>query len=178
VVADSDEMMRLMRENGFLQYRHLRFLNTWPIHAPSPEQAVRSHQMLDLHAQEFRKTACRWSADGVLGSRQSGPGLASVKKTARPSKQPADPAIAQAIRSDSSQRIQQTIEKLVRVGTRQTLSVNNPGAASSHKGIVAARNWIKSEFERYSTECGGSAKSSNRFSFRHSSRKRPLKLST
>jgi len=45
-------------------------------------------------------------------------------------------------------------------------------------GRNAARNWIKSEFERYSTECGGSAKSSNRFSFRHSSRKRPLKLST
>src|SRR5262249_46752996 len=49
----------------------------------------------------------------------------------------------------------QTIAKLVSFGTRHTLSVNNSNAASSAQGIVAARNWIKSEFERYSTECGG-----------------------
>src|SRR5205807_430333 len=36
-----------------------------------------------------------------------------------------------------------------------TLSVNNPGAATSPQGIVAARNWIKSEFERISSECNG-----------------------
>src|SRR6185437_669662 len=47
------------------------------------------------------------------------------------------------------------IEKLVSFGTRNTLSVNNPDAATSGKGIVAAREWIKSEFERYSDACGG-----------------------
>src|SRR5262249_54483085 len=59
-----------------------------------------------------------------------------------------DPTIAQIIKDVSPQRIQQTDEKLVSFGTRHTLSVNNPGAAGSPQGIVAARNWIKSEFER------------------------------
>jgi hypothetical protein len=66
-----------------------------------------------------------------------------------------DPAIVQAMRDVSPQQIQQTIAKLVSFGTRHTLSVNNPNAATSAQGIVAARNWIKSEFERYSAECGG-----------------------
>ena len=50
-------------------------------------------------------------------------------------------------------RIEQTIEKLVSFGTRQTLSSDMP--ASSGKGATAAAEWIKSEFERYSKECGG-----------------------
>src|SRR5579864_2228571 len=67
----------------------------------------------------------------------------------------ADPTIAKAVQQISAARIQQTILKLVSFGTRATLSVNNPDAATSTQGIVAARNWIKSEFERYSAECGG-----------------------
>jgi hypothetical protein len=59
------------------------------------------------------------------------------------------------MRAVSAQQVQQTIDKLVSFGTRHTLSVNNPNAATSVQGIVAARNWIKSEFERYSAECGG-----------------------
>ncbi len=70
-------------------------------------------------------------------------------------KMQADPAIVQAIRDVSAQHVRQTIEKLVSFGSRHTLSVNNPGAASSNQGIVAARNWIKSEFERYSADCDG-----------------------
>src|SRR5580765_6116345 len=66
-----------------------------------------------------------------------------------------DPAITHIIKDVSPQRIQQTIEKLVSFGTRHTLSVNNPDAATSSQGIVAARNWIKSEFERISSECNG-----------------------
>src|SRR6476620_5875573 len=66
-----------------------------------------------------------------------------------------DPAITQIIKDVSPQRVQQTIEKLVSFGTRHTLSVNNPDAATSSQGIVAARNWIKSEFERISSECNG-----------------------
>src|SRR5215471_6530054 len=68
---------------------------------------------------------------------------------------PRDPVIAQAMRDVSPARIEQTINKLVSFYTRSTLSVNNPGAATSDKGIVAARNWIKSELERYSADCGG-----------------------
>jgi hypothetical protein len=66
-----------------------------------------------------------------------------------------DPAITQIIKDVSPLRIQQTDEKLVSFGTRHTLSVNNPGAATSSQGIVAARNWIKSEFERISSDCNG-----------------------
>jgi hypothetical protein len=77
----------------------------------------------------------------------------SEPKTASRAK--ADPVIAQVLHEVSAQRIQQTIEKLVAFGNRSTLSVNNPDAATSSKGIVAARNWIKSEFERYSADCNG-----------------------
>jgi peptidase M28-like protein len=77
------------------------------------------------------------------------------KKNPAKAKGQRDPAIAQAIKDVSPQRVQQTIEKLVTFGTRSTLSVNNPDAATSTQGIVAARNWIKSEFERISSECNG-----------------------
>ena len=79
---------------------------------------------------------------------------AAEKNAARPHL-PRDGAIAQALKEVSAQHIQQTIEKLVSFSNRSTLSVNNPDAATSTKGIVAARNWIKSEFERYSAACGG-----------------------
>lgn len=71
------------------------------------------------------------------------------KRTAR------DPVIAQVMKEISPDRIHQNINKLVSFYTRSTLSVNNPDAATSDRGIVAARNWIKSEFERYSADCGG-----------------------
>src|SRR5947199_3425848 len=64
----------------------------------------------------------------------------------------ADPQIAAALKQVSAQRIQATIEKLVSFGTRLTISAQDP--ASGH-GIGAAREWIKSEFERYSKDCGG-----------------------
>jgi Zn-dependent M28 family amino/carboxypeptidase len=66
-----------------------------------------------------------------------------------------DPIIPEIIKAVSAEHIQQTIEKLVSFQTRATGSVNNLDATVSDKGIVAARNWIKSEFERYSAECGG-----------------------
>lgn len=66
-----------------------------------------------------------------------------------------DDAIVHIIHDVSASQIQQTIDRLVSSGTRNTISVNNPDSATSPKGIVAARNWIKSEFERYSQACGG-----------------------
>jgi len=80
---------------------------------------------------------------------------APAGKTSAKAKRERDPAITQIIKDVSPQRIQQTIEKLVSFGTRHTLSVNNPDASTSAQGIVAARNWIKSEFERISSECNG-----------------------
>jgi hypothetical protein len=64
-----------------------------------------------------------------------------------------DPQIAAALKAVSPQHIQQTIEKLVSFQTRHTLSSDVP--ASSGKGINAAAEWIKSEFESYSNACGG-----------------------
>lgn len=77
------------------------------------------------------------------------------QKTSAKTKLDRDPVITQIIKDVSPQSIRQVDEKLVSFGTRSTLSVNNPDAATSPQGIVAARNWIKSEFERISSECGG-----------------------
>jgi hypothetical protein len=68
---------------------------------------------------------------------------------------PADPQIAAALRQISAPRIQSNIEKLVSFQTRSTLSAQDPASIASGRGIGAAREWIKSEFERYSRECGG-----------------------
>lgn len=67
----------------------------------------------------------------------------------------ADPQIAAALKQISAQRIQASIEKLVSFGTRSTISAQDQGAIAAGRGIGAAREWIKSEFERYSKDCGG-----------------------
>ncbi len=65
----------------------------------------------------------------------------------------ADPAITAALREISAARIQATIEKLVSFHTRSTLSSGERDATD--RGIVAAREWIRGEFERDSQACGG-----------------------
>lgn len=67
----------------------------------------------------------------------------------------ADPQIAGALRQVSAQRIQQNVEKLVSFGTRLTLSAQDPAAIAAGHGIGTAREWIRSEFEKYSKECDG-----------------------
>jgi hypothetical protein len=66
-----------------------------------------------------------------------------------------DPHIAEAIGQVSADHIRQTIEKLVSFGTRSTISAQDEDSIKAGKGIGAAREWIKAEFERYSKECGG-----------------------
>ena len=66
-----------------------------------------------------------------------------------------DSQIAAALQNISAQHIQADIEKLVSFGTRLTLSAQDPESIAKGRGIGAAREWIKSEFERYSKECGG-----------------------
>src|SRR5260370_25748633 len=84
------------------------------------------------------------------------PGATSTSTEASAKSTPVlDPAIVQAMRDVSAEQIQQTVAKLVSFGTRHTLSVHNSKAATSPQGIVAARAWMKSEFERYSAQCGG-----------------------
>src|SRR5215471_18172526 len=67
----------------------------------------------------------------------------------------ADPRIAAALTEISAQRIQANIAKLVSFGTRLTLSAQDPAAIASGRGIGAAREWLKSQFEQYSNDCGG-----------------------
>jgi Zn-dependent M28 family amino/carboxypeptidase len=66
-----------------------------------------------------------------------------------------DPKIAAALQQVSAEHIRANIEKLVSFGTRLTLSAQDPAAIAAGRGIGAAREWIRSEFERYSKDCGG-----------------------
>jgi Peptidase family M28 len=66
-----------------------------------------------------------------------------------------EPQIAAALRQISAQRMQQDVEKLVSFGTRLTLSAQDSASIAAGHGVGAAREWIRSEFERYSKECGG-----------------------
>jgi hypothetical protein len=67
----------------------------------------------------------------------------------------ADPQIVAALKQVSADRVRQTIEKLVSFGNRSTISAQDDEAIKAGKGVGVAREWIKSEFERYSKDCGG-----------------------
>src|ERR1700729_1140608 len=67
----------------------------------------------------------------------------------------ADSQIAAALRQVSAERIRTNIEKLASFGTRLTLSAQDPASIVAGRGIGAAREWIRSEFERYAKDCGG-----------------------
>ncbi len=66
-----------------------------------------------------------------------------------------DPAIAAALKQISADHARHTIEKLVSFRTRLTISPATPGAIAAGRGVGAAREWIRSEFQRYSDACGG-----------------------
>lgn len=65
-----------------------------------------------------------------------------------------DQQIKNMVNAVSAQNIESIVRKLVRFETRHSLS----DTSSSTRGIGAARNWIKSEMERYSKESGGRLK--------------------
>ncbi len=82
-------------------------------------------------------------------------GLLHAQQTGQPiAPAPADPAIAAALQQVSPDHIRATIEKLVTFNNRSTLSSMDtdlpPGT-----GVTAAADWIYSEFQRYSQDCGG-----------------------
>ena len=61
-----------------------------------------------------------------------------------------DPEIAKMVKEVSAKNIEASIRKLVSFGTRNTLSEqDNPT-----RGIGAARDWIFSEFQKISADCG------------------------
>ena len=66
-------------------------------------------------------------------------------------KETLNPEINKMIKEVSAKNIETSIRKLVSFGTRNTLSEqDNP-----NRGIGAARDWIYSEFQKFSQECGG-----------------------
>ncbi len=66
-----------------------------------------------------------------------------------------DARVAAALSEVSSARIQADISALVGFGTRSTLSAQDAAGVASGRGIGAAREWIRAQFEQYSKECGG-----------------------
>jgi hypothetical protein len=66
-----------------------------------------------------------------------------------------DPQIKAALAEISAGQVQSDIEKLVSFHTRSTLSAQDAASIAGGKGVGAAREWIKSEFTRYSRECAG-----------------------
>jgi Zn-dependent M28 family amino/carboxypeptidase len=66
-----------------------------------------------------------------------------------------DPNIAAALQRVSADRVKASVEKLVSFGTRLTLSAQDPASIAAGHGIGAAREWIRSELERYAKDCGG-----------------------
>jgi Zn-dependent M28 family amino/carboxypeptidase len=88
----------------------------------------------------------------------TGLALAAITAPATPAeqvRQTADPALVAAVKSISAANIRSDVEKLVTFGTRSTISAQDPAAIASGHGIGAAREWLESQFEAYSRECGG-----------------------
>lgn len=81
--------------------------------------------------------------------------LVPAARAADQAMQAADPAIATAVKGISAARVQADVEKLASFGTRNTLSEQDAASIAAGHGIGAAREWIKSQFELYSKECGG-----------------------
>jgi hypothetical protein len=92
---------------------------------------------------------CVALATGTVLYAQNQPAATSAEPMA------ADSRISPALQQVSAERIRANIEKLVSFGTRATISAQDPAAIAAGRGIGAARDWIKSEFERYSKDCGG-----------------------
>jgi len=69
-----------------------------------------------------------------------------------------DAQIVDAVKDVSPARVKASIEKLVSFHNRSTLSAVDAAAIAKKRGIGAAREWIRSEFERYARDCDGCLK--------------------
>lgn len=80
---------------------------------------------------------------------------ARQSSTSRPEPKAGDPNIVAALQQVSADRIRATIEKLVGFGTRLSITPADPQSIASGRGVGAAREWIKAQFESYAQACGG-----------------------
>ncbi|HEY7353322.1 MAG TPA: M28 family metallopeptidase [Terriglobales bacterium] len=81
--------------------------------------------------------------------------FAAAKQVENSTSASADPQIKAALNEISAGQVQSDIEKLVSFHTRNTLSAQDPASIHAGRGIGAAHEWIKSQFEQYSRDCGG-----------------------
>jgi Peptidase family M28 len=88
-------------------------------------------------------------AVSTAASAQDKPGSSAAEPMA------VDGRISAALQKISAERIRANIEKLASFGTRSTISAQDPPSIAAGRGIGAAREWVKSEFERYAKDCGG-----------------------
>jgi hypothetical protein len=68
--------------------------------------------------------------------------------------EPADPQILAALKSVSIEKVKANITRLVEFHNRSTISSTETDLKPS-AGVFAAADWIKSQFEGYSKDCGG-----------------------
>jgi hypothetical protein len=97
------------------------------------------------------------TASPKTGSAAKGASAVSARAAAPAgvAKQAMDREIAAALKDVSADHVKATIEKLVSFHTRNSNTSRDKDMAAKGQGVVAAQEWIKSEFERYSQACGG-----------------------
>jgi Peptidase family M28 len=88
----------------------------------------------------------------VAGAQMPGASMGATSTTLAPL--PVDPAVKQALAGVSAEQVQADIAKLVSFRTRSTFSSMDTDLPPG-QGILAAADWITSEFEGISKECGG-----------------------
>lgn len=98
----------------------------------------------------------KWSAVAALTLAFLPRGLAKaqIKDAKVLETMPADPRISAALQQISPDRIRASVEKLVSFDTRSTISPQDSSSIAAGRGVGAARDWIRAEFERYAAECG------------------------
>lgn len=77
-----------------------------------------------------------------------------VRNSTSASPAPRDPAIEQALRSIDPARIEQTIQTLVKFGTRNALTSMETDLPPG-QGVAAAADWIEARFQQISAQCNG-----------------------
>lgn len=101
---------------------------------------------------KFTQTLLFWGLALVAPACGAQPDYQLHAKPVAPAAQ--DPAIVRALSSIDPSRIHQTIETLVRFGTRNSLSSMEQNLPPG-TGIDAAADWIEAQFKEISAGCGG-----------------------
>ena len=112
----------------------------------------RSDKTLRAPLSLFALVALLCAASATPAPAQRGRGGAAQR--ARGAATNRQPEIARMLREIDARNIERSIRKLVSFGTRNTLSAQDNPA----RGIGAARDWLRDEFERASRESGGRLK--------------------